>query len=73
MYGLSVPDMLYKQGWSEEEYSNTSRKKCRFFVNKEFFLVKNEIIDNKKIFFLATDKEIKKFINTKLINLNNFN
>lgn len=41
-------------------------------VNKEFFLIKNEIIDNKKIFFLATDKEIKKFINTKLINLNNF-
>jgi hypothetical protein len=41
-------------------------------INKDFFLVKNEIIDNKKIFFLATEKEIKKFINTKLINLNNF-
>ena len=24
-------------------------------VNKEFFLVKNEIIDNKKIYFLATE------------------
>ena len=41
-------------------------------VNKEFFLLKNEIIDNNKVFFLATEKEIKKFINTKLINLNNF-
>jgi hypothetical protein len=41
-------------------------------VNKEFFLLKNEIIDNNKVFFLATEKEIKKFNNTKLINLNNF-
>ena len=44
--------------------------KCE--INKEFFLVKNEIIDNKKIFFLATEKEIKKFDCNKLINLNNF-
>jgi hypothetical protein len=41
-------------------------------INKEFFLVKNEIIDNKKIFFLATENEIKKFDSNKLINLNNF-
>jgi hypothetical protein len=41
-------------------------------INKEFFLVKNKIIDNKKIFFLATENEIKKFDSNKLINLNNF-
>jgi hypothetical protein len=45
-------------------------KNCE--INKEFFLVKNEIIDNKKIFFLATENEIKKFDPNKLINLNNF-
>jgi hypothetical protein len=44
--------------------------KCE--INKEFFLVKNEIIDNNKIFFLATQNEIKKFDCNKLINLNNF-
>ena len=41
-------------------------------LNNDFYLIKNEMLDNNKIFFLATESESSKFDNNKIIDLNNF-
>ena len=41
-------------------------------LNDDFYLIKNDQIDNSKIFFLATEEESKKFNNDKIISLSNF-
>ena len=41
-------------------------------LNNDFYLIKNDELDNDKIFFLATEDEIKKFDNNEILNLSNF-
>ena len=41
-------------------------------LNDDFYLVKNDRVTNSNIFFLATQDEVKKFDNNKIINFNNF-
>lgn len=41
-------------------------------LNNDFYLIKNDYLDNDKIFFLATDDETKKFDNNMIVNFNDF-
>jgi hypothetical protein len=41
-------------------------------LNRDFYLIKDDQLDNDKIFFLATENETKKFDNNTIIDFNNF-
>ena len=41
-------------------------------LNNYFFQIKDNLIDNNKIFFLASEEELKKFDNDKIKNISDF-
>ena len=61
LYQLTVDS----KKWTLEKLNN-----CE--LNNDFYLIKNEQIDNSKVFFLAKEKDLKKFDDNKIVNFNNF-
>lgn len=60
--------------YQTEIYSNewTVKKLDECVLNEYFFQIKDELIDNNKIFFLASDEELKKFDKYKIKNISDF-
>jgi hypothetical protein len=63
--------LLLYEAWTENNQWVINRlNDCK--LNNDFYIVKNNNINNKKIFFLANEKNIDQFNNKKLKNFNNF-
>jgi len=61
LYELSIENYL----WSIKKLENLE-------INDDFFLITKDKIDNDKIFFLATEKDLNNFDKSKLTKLNSF-
>ena len=61
---------LYQMKISSNKWVLKKLNDCE--LNNDFYLIKNDYLDNDKIFFLATDDETKKFDNNTIVNFNDF-
>jgi hypothetical protein len=64
-------NLLLYEAWTENnQWVINKLNDCKF--NNDFYVIKKNNINNKKIFFLANSKDIDKFNSKKLKNFNNF-